>query len=99
MNKAEIAGRVAGRTGLGKSTAVVAVNTVFDAIGEALAAGEDVRIAGFGTFTTRIRPARTGRNPRTGETLLLPASATPVFKPGTVLRNSVKELRQPQSSA
>ena len=99
MNKAEIAGCVAGRTGLGKSTAAAAVNTVFDAISEALAAGEDVRIAGFGTFTTRIRSARTGRNPRTGETLLFPASTTPVFKPGTVLRNSVKELRQPQSSA
>ena len=99
MNKAEIAGCVARRTGLGRGTAAAAVDTVFDAIGEALSAGEDVRIAGFGTFTTRSRPARTGRNPRTGETLALPASITPTFKAGTVLRNTVKERRQPKSSA
>ena len=85
---------MAGRTGLGKSAAAGTVDTVFDAIGEALAAGEDVRIAGFGTFTTRSRPARTGRNPRTGEALALPASTTPVFKASKALKDSVRKRQQ-----
>ena len=60
------------------------------AIGEALANGE-VRIAGFGTFGARSRPARTGRNPRTGESLSIPASTAPVFKPGKGLTDAVND--------
>ena len=60
MNKSEIVGRVAGRMGLSKPAAEGAVDTVLAAIGEALAKGEDVRIAGFGTFATRTRRARRG---------------------------------------
>ena len=66
MNKADIAGRLAGRTGLGKAQAASAVEVMFAAIGEALAEGEDVRVAGFGTFAVKNRPARAGRNPRSG---------------------------------
>ena len=63
-----MADRLAARTGLGKAVAREAVDGVFATIGDALAAnGEEVRVAGFGTFGTRSRPARTGRNPRTGE--------------------------------
>ena len=91
MNKSEIADRMAGRIGLGKSAAKDAVDTVFEAIGEALANGEEVRIAGFGTFGARGRPARTGRNPRTGESLSIPASTAPVFKPGKGLRDAVND--------
>lgn len=67
MNKADIAGRLAGRTGLGKAQAAGAVEAMFAAIGEALAEGEDVRVAGFGTFAETNRPARAERNPRTGD--------------------------------
>ena len=67
MNKVEMAGRLAARTGLSKAIAREGVDGVFAAIGDALANGEEVRIAGFGTFGTRSRAARTGRNPRTGE--------------------------------
>ena len=67
MNKAEMADRLVARTGLSKGAAKEVVDGVFAAIGEALANGEEVRISGFGTFGTRNRPARTGRNPRTGE--------------------------------
>ena len=63
MNKAEMAGRLAARTGLSKAIAREAVDGVFAAIGDALANGEEVGIAGFGTFGTRSRAARTGRNP------------------------------------
>ena len=89
MNKSEIVGRVAGRMGLSKPAAEGAVDTVLTAIGEALAKGEDVRIAGFGTFATRTRRARTGRNPRTGESVSIPASKTPSFKAGKALKETV----------
>ena len=89
MNKSDIAGHVADRTGVARSAAGDAVDAVFEAIGEALARGEDVRIVGFGTFGTRSRPARTGRNPRTGESLNIAASTTPTFKAGKPLRDGV----------
>ena len=89
MNKSEIASRETDRTGVGRSAAGSAVDAVFEAIGEALARGEDVRVVGFGTFGTRSRPARTGRNPRTGESLNIAASTTPTFKAGRPLRDAV----------
>ena len=74
VNKSDIAGRVGGRAGVGRSAAGEAVDAVFEVIAEALARGEDVRIAGFGTLGTRSRPAQTGRNPRTGESLNIATS-------------------------
>ena len=62
---------------------------VFAIIGEALADGEDVRLPGFGTFGTRSRPARTGRNPRTGEAASIPATTSPTFKAGKTLKDTV----------
>ena len=79
MNKSDIVGRVALRMGLRRSVAESAVDTVLPAIGEALAKDEDVRIAGFGKFATRSRPARAGRNPRTGESVAISASKVPWF--------------------
>ena len=89
MNKAEMADRLAARTGLSKAVAKEAVDGVFAAIGDALANGEDVRITGFGTFGTRNRPARTGRNPRTGEAVSITASTSPTFKTGKTLKDVV----------
>ena len=89
VNKSDIAGRVASRTGVGRSAAGDAADAVFEAIAEALTRGEDVRIAGFGTFGTRSRPARTGRNPRTGESLNIAASTVPAFKAREPLRDAV----------
>ena len=62
---------------------------VFAVIGAALANGEEVRIAGFGTFGTRNRPARTGGNPRTGEEVSISASTSPTFKAGKTLKDVV----------
>ena len=89
MNKTEMADRLAARTGLSKSAARDAVDGVFAIIGEALADGEDVRLPGFGTFGTRSRPARTGRNPRTGEAVSISASTSPTFKAGKTLKDTV----------
>ena len=82
MNKAELAERLAGRTGIGKAAAKDAVDGVFEVIGEALANGEEARILGFGMFGTRNRPARTARNPCAGESLSITATTVPVFKAG-----------------
>ena len=89
MNKAEAADRLAARAGLSKAVAREAVDGLVAVIGEALANGEEVRIAGFGTFGTRSRPARTGRNPRTGEAVSISASTSPTFKAGKTLKDVV----------
>lgn len=91
MSRSEIGDRLAARLGLNKAVARDAVEGVFEAIGEALANGEEVRLAGFGTFAARSRAARTGRNPKTGEALSIPSSKTPSFKAGKALRDAVKD--------
>ena len=89
MNKAEMTERLVARTGLGKGAARDAVDGVFAIIGEALSNGEEVRLPGFGTFATRNRPARTGRNPRTGESISILASTLPTFRAGRTLKDAV----------
>ena len=89
MKKSDIASRVANETSLSRAAADAAVNTVFTAITDALAGGEAVTITGFGTFSTRTRPAREGRNPRTGEPIAIQASTAPWFKAGKALRDAV----------
>ena len=97
MNRADISGRVAARLGLRKAEAEAAVDTVFEAIGESLAREEGVRIAGFGTFATRSREARSGRNPRTGEAVAIPASKAPAFRAARALRDRVKRGAEPDA--
>ena len=89
MNKAEMADRLAARTGLNKDSARDAVDSMFAVIDEARVNGEEVRIAGFGTFTAMTRPACTGRNPRTGEAISISASKSPSFKAGKAIRDAV----------
>ena len=91
MKKSDIAGRVADRIGLSQSAAGNTVDAVFVAGCDALANGEEVRIVGFGTFTTKSRPARTGRNPQTGESLSIQASTAPAFKLGKALKDAVND--------
>ena len=89
MNKADLAAHVAAHVALPKVAADRAVSAVFAAIGDALARDEAVAIAGFGTFSTRSRPARQGRNPQTGESITIAASRAPAFKAGKKLRDIV----------
>jgi integration host factor subunit beta len=67
------------------------VNTVFDEIIAALASGDRVELRGFGTFSTKVRPARTGRNPRTGETVEVAEKSVPFFKMGKELRERLNK--------
>ncbi len=90
MNKVDLINKVAEQAGLKKKDAEAAVNTVFSAIEEALAAGDKVQVIGFGTFETRQRAARSGRNPQTGESISIPASTIPAFKPGNRLKELMK---------
>ena len=89
MNKNDLVATVASSTGLSKSDAAKAVEGVFDAITSALQKGEEVRLVGFGTFSVAKRAASTGRNPRTGETIKIPASKQPKFKAGKGLKDAV----------
>lgn len=86
----DLVNKVAEMANLKKKDAETAVNSVFAAIEEALAAGDKVQIIGFGTFETRERSARSGRNPQTGESISIPASTVPAFKPGNRLKEMTK---------
>ena len=89
MKKSDIAAQVADKTSVSKGDAEAAVNAVLGTITDALARGESVSIAGFGTFTVKHHPARQGRNPRTGESIEIAASMVPAFKAGKALRDGV----------
>ena len=89
MNKNDLVSTVAGSTGMSKADSAKAVEGVFDAISGALSSGGDVRIVGFGTFSVANRKATTGRNPRTGQAIQIPASKQPKFKAGKGLKDAV----------
>lgn len=90
MNKANIIDKVHATLGTTKADAERAVETIIDSIVSSLKSGEEVSIAGLGIFSTRARPAREGRNPRTGETIHIPASRTAKFRPAKALKDAVK---------
>lgn len=93
MKKSDLAARVASEASLSKAAADSAVNAMFSVIGDALADGETVGIAGFGTFSTKARSARQGHNPRTGESIAIAASTVPSFKAGKGLRDAVNQRK------
>jgi len=90
VNKQDLVGLVAEKSGLGKKDSEKAVAAVLDGISGALAKGEKVQLVGFGTFEVRQRQAREGRNPSTGETIKIAAQKVPAFKAGKALRDQVK---------
>lgn len=89
MNKSDLISAVAEKSELTKKDAEKAVNAVFQSIEEALAKGDKVQLVGFGTFETKQRAERTGRNPRTGDEIKIPATTVPGFKAGKALKESV----------
>ena len=89
MNKGELIDKVADAADISKASAQRAVDAVIDAVSMALKDGDQVAIAGFGTFVVRTRAARSGRNPRTGETINIAAAKVPGFKPGKALKDAV----------
>ncbi|MEA1867733.1 MAG: HU family DNA-binding protein [Thermodesulfobacteriota bacterium] len=90
MNKGQLVDRMAKSSGIFKTAADNALNGLIEAITDALNAGEKVTLVGFGTFSVTERKARTGRNPRTGKPMEIPAKKVVKFKPGTKLSESVE---------
>ena len=90
MNKAELIGSIAGKANLSKRDARAAVEAVVSTIQAAMKSGDKVSLVGFGTFSAPTRPARSGRNPRTGEVIQIPARKIPKFTPGRSLRDSIQ---------
>ena len=89
MTKAELAGRVADKIHLTKKQTEAIVNILFTCITDALKEGDKVELRGFGSFRTRSRNAREGRNPKTGDTVHIPSKKVPFFKAGKELREVV----------
>lgn len=89
MNKNDLIAKVAELSDLPKADATKAVDSVFEAITDALKEGDEVRLVGFGTFAVTRREATEGRNPRTGEPIPIPASNQPKFRAGKGLKDAV----------
>jgi len=89
LNKRELIDAVAGRLDGDRKAAALAVDGVVDEITRALVKGERVQITGFGTFEKRVRPARIGRNPATGEQVRIKKTSAPAFKAGASLKSFV----------
>jgi DNA-binding protein HU-beta len=89
LNKADIIDALAAEVDISKAAATKALNVVLDTICSALKSGKAVSLLGFGTFDVKERSARTGRNPRTGEAIAIPASNVASFKAGKMLKDAV----------
>lgn len=89
MNKTELIDAVADEAEVSKAEAGRAVDAVISSITKALKKGDTVTLVGFGTFQVRKRAARTGRNPKTGDTIKIAASKNPAFKAGKALKDAV----------
>ena len=89
MNKTELIAAVAEKTGLTKKDAERVVNATFETIAQNLAAGNKVQVSGFGNFEVKAREARVGRNPRTKETIQIPATRLPAFKAAKALKDAI----------
>ncbi|MBE6137565.1 MAG: HU family DNA-binding protein [Erysipelotrichaceae bacterium] len=91
MNKSEIVAIVADQVNLTRKDAELAIDSFLEAICDGLSKGDKVVVSGFGTFEVRTRIARSGRNPRTGEEIVIPGQKTPCFKAGKLLKDAVKD--------
>ena len=89
MNKTQLIEAIADKSGLKKKEAEAALNAMTAAIAEALKAGEKVQLVGFGTYEVKERAARSGRNPKTGETIEIAASKHPAFTAGKALNDAI----------
>ena len=93
MNKEELVEAISKETELSQKDSKACLNAFIDTVTKELSKGHDVTLIGFGTFSVGKRAARTGRNPRTGETIKIPSSKAPKFKPGKALKDSVNKRK------
>ena len=91
MNKTELIAAVAAKTGLTKKDAEKVVNATIDSITESLVKGDKVNVSGFGIFEVKTRGERVGRNPRTKETITIPAAKLPAFKASKTLKDAISK--------
>ncbi len=91
MNKTELVAAIAAKADISKKDAEAALKAFTDVVGEQLKKGNKIQLVGFGTFEVSKRAKRTGRNPRTGEEMVIPASKSPKFKPGKALKDVVNK--------
>lgn len=91
MNKAELVNAIAKQTGLSKKDTEATLNSFVNVVSTTLAKKEKIQLVGFGTFETRERAAREGKNPQTGEKLNIPACTAPAFKAGKALKDIVNK--------
>ena len=91
MNKTELVAVVAEKTGMTKKDAERVINATVDTITESLVKGDKVSMSGFGIFEVKAREARVGRNPRTKETIQIPATRLPAFKASKALKDMIGE--------
>jgi len=89
MNKTELIAAVAEKTGLTKKDGEPVINATFESVTASLVKGDKVQISGFGIFEVKAREARVGRNPRTKETIQIPATKLPAFKASKTLKDTV----------
>ncbi len=89
MNKTELIAAVAEKSGLSRKDSEKAVNAALEALTNALVEGDKIQLVGFGAFSVKDRPERMGRNPKTGEETMIPASRVPQFKAGKSLKDLV----------
>jgi DNA-binding protein HU-beta len=90
MNKTDLVSNIAKKSGFSKKDVESILNGFVGEVTEALSTGDKVQLIGFGTFETRKRSGRTGRNPQTGQTITIPESNVPAFKAGNKLKDAVK---------
>ena len=96
MTRSELISRLAAHSHFAQLTATdaeLSVKAILDALSEALARGDRIEVRGFGSFALNYRPSRQGRNPKTGETVLVPAKKVPHFTPGKELRERVESSK------
>lgn len=91
MNKADLISKMADKSKLTKKDAEAALKAFIESVQEALEAGDKVQLVGFGTFEARQRAERTGRNPKTKEEIVIPATTVPVFKAGKEFKDRVNK--------
>jgi len=97
MNKSQLVDALADRLG-DRRTAATAVDALLQIVVDTVRSGDSVSLAGFGVFESRARAARTGRNPRTGEAVDVPATTVPAFRPGTGFRSAVAGGAAPEAA-
>lgn len=94
MNKTELVEAIAASTALSKANAAKALDAFIATVTEQLSQEQQVTIVGFGTFLVRSRESRSGRNPRTGEEITIPAQKVPAFKPGKNIKDAVNKKEE-----